>query len=341
MKMRYSLTRLNKTGWTLLRALQLVTCISLISPQADAAGRDVPPKPALQINTAVVAEDGAVDIHMYVQPNGGPQIQTTLSISGISPEWSVADNGGTYNARTGLWTLALPAGIDRFVGGPTFSPPLHSDVDMNNLLAVVVNTHTTSGQTSQVSVPFFTVVDALADTPTIFAIGGSVDHGNDAPLDITATLIDTDGSEELSAVLISNVPVGFALSAGTQISAQQWQLSTAQLPGLTVSSPQDYIGSVQILVEAIAEEVNFSGVEIDFSNNIASNMAMTEVVWNRVPCDSDTNNDTWVDVDDLLNVINAWGACVNCVADIAPPSGNDVVDVDDLLSVIEHWGQCR
>jgi hypothetical protein len=50
-----------------------------------------------------------------------------------------------------------------------------------------------------------------------------------------------------------------------------------------------------------------------------------------------------VDVDDLLMVINSWGACdvpcpPSCTADIAPAGGNCFVDVDDLLMVINSWG---
>jgi hypothetical protein len=47
-----------------------------------------------------------------------------------------------------------------------------------------------------------------------------------------------------------------------------------------------------------------------------------------------------VDVDDLLAVINSWGACAACAADIAPAGGNGFVDVDDLLAVINSWGTC-
>jgi hypothetical protein len=46
-----------------------------------------------------------------------------------------------------------------------------------------------------------------------------------------------------------------------------------------------------------------------------------------------------VNIDDLLAVINAWGACPPpCSADIVPPGGNGVVDIDDLLAVINNWG---
>lgn len=48
-----------------------------------------------------------------------------------------------------------------------------------------------------------------------------------------------------------------------------------------------------------------------------------------------------VDVDDLILVINNWGA-LGGVADIAPPpAGNGIVDVDDLLAVINSWGPCE
>ena len=62
------------------------------------------------------------------------------------------------------------------------------------------------------------------------------------------------------------------------------------------------------------------------------------------PCPADiapTGGNGIVDVDDLLAVINAWGACESCVADIAPlTNGNGTVDVDDLLLVINSWGAC-
>jgi hypothetical protein len=44
-----------------------------------------------------------------------------------------------------------------------------------------------------------------------------------------------------------------------------------------------------------------------------------------------------VDVDDLLLVINSWGRCRGCVADI---EFSGIVDVDDLLAVINQWGEC-
>jgi hypothetical protein len=46
-----------------------------------------------------------------------------------------------------------------------------------------------------------------------------------------------------------------------------------------------------------------------------------------------------VNIDDLLAVINHWGSCPSCQADVAPtPCHNGVVDIDDLLQVINAWG---
>ena len=55
------------------------------------------------------------------------------------------------------------------------------------------------------------------------------------------------------------------------------------------------------------------------------------------PCLADLNTDQTVNVDDLLAVINAWGACANCAADI---NNDNTVNVDDLLAVINAWGPC-
>jgi len=48
-----------------------------------------------------------------------------------------------------------------------------------------------------------------------------------------------------------------------------------------------------------------------------------------------------VDIDDLFEVINAWGKCPglgHCPADLVPaPCGNDTIDIDDLFEVINNW----
>jgi hypothetical protein len=45
-----------------------------------------------------------------------------------------------------------------------------------------------------------------------------------------------------------------------------------------------------------------------------------------------------INIDDLLTIINGWGTCDQCIADI---DGDDDVDIDDLLAVINGWGACK
>ena len=53
-----------------------------------------------------------------------------------------------------------------------------------------------------------------------------------------------------------------------------------------------------------------------------------------VPVPGDVTGDGYVNIDDLLAVINAWGPCSSCPADL---DNNGVVNIDDLLMVINNW----
>ena len=71
--------------------------------------------------------------------------------------------------------------------------------------------------------------------------------------------------------------------------------------------------------------------------------ALTEMAARGIDTIAISGGDGTVNVQDLLAVIGAWGACANpndCPADIAPAGGNDVVNVEDLLAVIGAWGAC-
>jgi hypothetical protein len=58
-------------------------------------------------------------------------------------------------------------------------------------------------------------------------------------------------------------------------------------------------------------------------------------------CPPDINNDSIVNVSDLLTVVQAWGPCTgSCQPDIAPGNGDGVVNTSDLLAVVGAWGQC-
>lgn len=56
------------------------------------------------------------------------------------------------------------------------------------------------------------------------------------------------------------------------------------------------------------------------------------------PCPSDLNDDGSVNIDDLFQVLGAWGPCDGCPEDL---NGDIVVDIDDLFSVLGDWGPCE
>jgi len=53
------------------------------------------------------------------------------------------------------------------------------------------------------------------------------------------------------------------------------------------------------------------------------------------PCPEDCNGDGFVDVTDLLGIIEGWGSSSGC--DV---NGDGLIDVIDLLAVVGSWGQC-
>ena len=63
-------------------------------------------------------------------------------------------------------------------------------------------------------------------------------------------------------------------------------------------------------------------------------------IWAVVPspqCPADVNIDGVVDIDDLFQVLGAWGACSGCPEDF---NNDNVVDIDDLFFVLAEWGPC-
>lgn len=54
-------------------------------------------------------------------------------------------------------------------------------------------------------------------------------------------------------------------------------------------------------------------------------------------CPEDVNGDLVVDIDDLFQVLGAWGPCDDCPEDV---NGDTVVDIDDVFAVLAAWGPC-
>ncbi len=111
----------------------------------------------------------------------------------------------------------------------------------------------------------------MADTPDLTASNASGEEGTIVPLTITTDTTDGDGSEVISLVRISDVPVGVSLTAGTEVTPGVWELDVADLVGLGVNAPDGTVGTYTLTVESIADEAPVSDNEFDFTDNQASN----------------------------------------------------------------------
>ena len=98
----------------------------------------------------------------------------------------------------------------------------------------------------------FDNVDLTLDTTTTINDSVAIDP-DFVELNISSSLVDTDGSESLT-VVISGVPTGASLSAGTDNGDGSWTVDPADLPGLTLFPPEDFGGTFQLTVTATATD---------------------------------------------------------------------------------------
>jgi T1SS-143 domain-containing protein len=249
----------------------------------EEVGPNPPPAPDLDLQDAVVYEDGSVTLSIVADPNtSSASVTMTITVSGIPSSWGVVENGGTYDAAAGTWTITVPAGAT-FTGGPTLSPPADSDGDITPDLTVTALNEDSSTELSNSSDGTLSVTtDAVADTPDVAATDETALEDNAADLNITTAVTDTDGSESITTVYVRGVPAGFTLSAGTDNGGGEWELTQAELAGLQITPPADYFGTITLDVESIAEETNKTDDDFDLTNDTASNTTSFDVTWQPV-----------------------------------------------------------
>ena len=146
------------------------------------------------------------------------------------------DGNGGASQTTGWQTFTVDLG--------TLSPGLHTLT-----LGGYNNKKTFNNESVDVR---FDNVDLTLDTTTTVSGSDTIDP-DFVELNIASSLVDTDGSESL-AVVISGVPTGATLSAGTDNGDGSWNVDPADLPGLTLFPPEDFGGSFQLTVTATATD---------------------------------------------------------------------------------------
>ncbi|MEL7303780.1 MAG: hypothetical protein AAGJ53_08805, partial [Pseudomonadota bacterium] len=125
-------------------------------------------------------------------------------------------------------------------------------------------------------------VTGVADKPTVNTV--TITEEEDQPIqlgdaivsslggDLNNALVDKDGSESLSFVI--KLPAGTIPSKGTYIGGGNWQVSAADVPGLTIPAKPDFSGDLVsefgMSVRAVTQEIDGDDdfTEVDLSITI-------------------------------------------------------------------------
>jgi len=262
--------------------------------------------PTLSAANVWVKEDGKVQagyegqlkIDAVLDANHGPNDHLVVTVTGFQPGWTVTNlAGGTFDNATHTWSITLAPGQE-FHGGPTVLPPHDSDADLTGLVVTATATDGAVSASANVSESVFT--DAVIDGPSITAANTSGNEGTPIALSINVSAGgDTlDGSEVLSPVTITGVPLDAHLSAGTQTSPGVWTVSAAQLAGLTLTPSAHFTGDIHLTASVTDTEQNLSGLEQDFTDNSATvSTNLTVSVNDTVGAPTVTATNVWVKED--------------------------------------------
>ncbi|WP_293420331.1 type I secretion C-terminal target domain-containing protein [Phreatobacter sp.] len=191
---------------------------------------------------------------------GAPGETAFVIISGIPA--GVTLNAGTPTTLVpgGVLLTAGEAASLRIVGLPA-----NSDVDFT-LTATPVSVDGAATPTLGASRTLIVTIDAVADIPVLAARAAGA--AEDTPVALTVSAAVADPSEILGAVRITGVPAGATLSAGTNLGGGIWEVAASALPGLTLTPPADFNGTIALGISVASTEVP-SDVELTTANNVA------------------------------------------------------------------------
>jgi len=225
-----------------------------IIPSGNATASLPPLPPIVIVNPMVVDEDGTIPLDVDVRPDPDDPTTSinniTVVISDVPPGVTVI--GAIFNNVTNTYVTDARTLSE---GGVTFSPVADFSGDIDFTIDAI---STNRGQQSASNLDNDATIEvvAVADTPSI-AIEGSGQEDSAIPLDISLTATDADGSERLREPILVTLSAG-TLSAGTDVGGGVWELTLAELSGLTLQPPSDSDDDITVDVEVTAEEPNGS-----------------------------------------------------------------------------------
>jgi hypothetical protein len=190
-------------------------------------------------------------LHSLLDADGSERL-SDLFISNV-PEGALFSSG--QKIQTHIWQFQRSE-----LSQLTFTPPLNDDSDLSLYLSATAtenanNLTATTIQTLQINVL------AVADCAS-YTIPQTIYGNSDVyfPMNIIAKRTDIDGSETLR-LIVSKMPVGAKLSAGTDNGDNSWTVAENDIPGLQLIPPHqddsEFNLGINIIVTESNENTNF------------------------------------------------------------------------------------
>ena len=245
----------------------------------------------VSIDVQPIIDTVTIDID---QPNPSSEEDDATEIFGVSASSEDAGEVQQVFAEQIPAGVILTDGTNSFTADPIFNfvditdwdrtnlrvlPIQNSDIDIE--IMIVVNNFEVDGSFSSSGQSVTFEIDAVADTPLLqveFAVG-SIDQPVALDQIIMPQLFDADSSEQLTDIIISNIPAGGSFLISGVVQPEIGGLVTVQaidLINLTFQPPITGTSEIyEMLVTATSEEVNAE-------NGIAGLSATTDPVELRV-----------------------------------------------------------
>ena len=245
--------------------------------------------PTVTVATVSGDEDTAIPLNIDVQlaDTDGSESITDITIGGVPTGASLS--AGTDNGD-GTWTLT-PAQLT----GLTIAPPLNSDVDFS--LTVSATSTEDDGDTATTVTSFGVDVAAIADDPDVTVQDETGLEDNWIQLNLDAALTDTDGSESITSIIISDVPDGALLSPGSDNGDGTWTVTLAELPLVCILPPEDFSGDISMTLSVTSTEADGGD-----SATVSEDFTVTVTGVADVPTVSVTNAQGFEDSSISLNI---------------------------------------
>ncbi|MGB0467505.1 MAG: tandem-95 repeat protein [Pontibacterium sp.] len=226
-----------------------VSSVSATDTVSEAA-RKLADTPDVTVTATAVDEDNALSLDIQVasgEANPGASEETfTITLSDIPAGYGLSStNLGPITVTNGAVTFANTDLVGGTIPGLELSAPGHMAESVDITLTVEATepgSHDTAETSQSLTLTYNPVVDGVDAITVVNGPSFDVDEGSTVSLDISAGLVDTDGSESL-VYQLSGVPATATLNGGTlQTTANgesTYLLDVSQAAALQITLPEN------------------------------------------------------------------------------------------------------